>query len=130
MYDATLVTVVILLLLVTVIQSLGNAVTQVEPYIIYSVLKATGYTHKGGLVMKKLILLMVLLLIPTMVMADSVTVKVGVVGENNEQWEQLIIPLKEEGIEIELVKFSDYVVPNQALFDGEVGLTPSSTITS
>ncbi|NLJ64309.1 MAG: ABC transporter substrate-binding protein [Christensenellaceae bacterium] len=73
--------------------------------------------------MKKLILLMVLLLIPTMVIADSVTVKVGVVGENNEQWEQLIIPtLKEEGIEIELVKFSDYVVPNQALFDGEVDL--------
>lgn len=55
--------------------------------------------------------------------AETVKVKVGVVGENNEQWEQVIIPaLKAEGIEIELVKFSDYIIPNQALADGEVDL--------
>ncbi len=50
-------------------------------------------------------------------------IKVGVVGENNQQWEQVIIPtLKKEGIEIELVKFSDYIIPNQALADGDVDL--------
>ena len=54
---------------------------------------------------------------------DVTKVKVGVVGENNEQWEQVIIPtLKEEGIEIELVKFSDYIIPNEALANGDVDL--------
>jgi D-methionine transport system substrate-binding protein len=73
--------------------------------------------------MKKIFAIILALFIPFAVSAESVTVKVGVVGENNEQWEQLIIPtLEKEGIHIELVKFSDYIVPNQALFDGEVDL--------
>lgn len=56
-------------------------------------------------------------------LAETTHVKVGVVGENNEQWEQVIIPtLEKEGIEIELVKFSDYIIPNQALADGDVDL--------
>ena len=54
---------------------------------------------------------------------EEIHVKVGVVGENNEQWEQVIIPtLAQEGIEIELVKFSDYIIPNQALANGDVDL--------
>ncbi len=72
--------------------------------------------------MKKFLVLLVALLIPFSVLAET-TVKIGVVGESNEQWEQLIIPkLKEEGIIIELVKFSDYVIPNQALMEGEIDL--------
>ncbi len=56
-------------------------------------------------------------------LGETTKVKIGVVGENNEQWNQVIIPmLKEEGIEIELVKFSDYVIPNQALADKEIDL--------
>lgn len=55
--------------------------------------------------------------------AQTTKVKVGVVGENNEQWEQVIIPtLAQEGIEIELVKFSDYIIPNEALANGDVDL--------
>lgn len=55
--------------------------------------------------------------------AEEVHVKVGVVGENNEQWEQVIVPtLAEEGIIIELVKFSDYIIPNQALAQGEIDM--------
>ena len=66
--------------------------------------------------MKKIFAIILALFIPFAVSAESVTVKVGVVGENTEQWEQLIIPtLEKEGIHIELVKFSDYIVPNQAL---------------
>ncbi len=54
---------------------------------------------------------------------EEIHVKVGVVGENNEQWEQVIIPtLAEEGIIIELVKFSDYIIPNQALAQGEIDM--------
>ncbi|MDO5297805.1 MAG: MetQ/NlpA family ABC transporter substrate-binding protein [Clostridia bacterium] len=70
-----------------------------------------------------LVLALVLTLICVSALADTTKVKVGVVGENNEQWEQVIIPtLAEEGIEIELVKFSDYIIPNEALANGDVDL--------
>ena len=54
--------------------------------------------------------------------ADTVTVKLGVVGENNEQWEPVIEALAEENIKLELVKFSDYSLPNQSLADGEIDI--------
>lgn len=54
--------------------------------------------------------------------AEPVKVKIGVVGENNEQWTPVIESLKTEGIEIELVKFADYPLPNQALADGDIDL--------
>ena len=74
--------------------------------------------------MKKLLaIILALSLCLCAALACAETVKVGVVGENNEQWEQVIIPtLAAEGIEIELVKFSDYIMPNIALADGEVDL--------
>lgn len=53
---------------------------------------------------------------------DNKTIKLGVVGENNEQWNPVIDKLKSEGITLELVKFSDYTQPNQALADGEIDL--------
>lgn len=52
----------------------------------------------------------------------EVVVKIGVVGENNEAWIPVIEKVKEEGIIIELVKFADYTLPNQALADGEIDL--------
>ncbi|SPF69477.1 NLPA lipoprotein [Propionibacterium ruminifibrarum] len=59
---------------------------------------------------------------------ERVTVKVGVVGDNNEPWETAAEALEEnENIEIELVKFSDYVQPNQALSDGSVDLNSFQT---
>ncbi len=51
-----------------------------------------------------------------------VVVKVGVVGENNEQWEVIKEELLKENITLELVKFADYTLPNQALADGEIDL--------
>lgn len=53
---------------------------------------------------------------------EPVTVKLGVVGENNEQWEPVIEALAKENITLELVKFADYSLPNQALADGEIDL--------
>ncbi len=53
---------------------------------------------------------------------EAVTVKLGVVGENNEQWEPVIAALAKENIKLELVKFADYTLPNQALADGEIDL--------
>ena len=47
-------------------------------------------------------------------------VKLGVVGENNEAWEFVKDKLKDDGIDIEIVKFSDYNQPNGALADGSL----------
>lgn len=55
-------------------------------------------------------------------LSEPVTVKLGVVGENNEQWEPVIEALAEDNITLELVKFADYSLPNQALADGEIDL--------
>ena len=53
---------------------------------------------------------------------DQNIIKLGVVGENNEQWTPVIDKLKNEGITLELVKFADYTQPNTALADGEIDL--------
>ena len=76
--------------------------------------------------MKKIVsLLLSLLLLSSLsaALAANQVIKVGVVGENNEQWEQVIIPaLAKEGVDLQLVKFGDYIMPNQALADGEIDL--------
>ena len=54
--------------------------------------------------------------------AEPVTIKLGVVGENNEQWKPVIAALAKENITLELVKFADYTLPNQALADGDIDL--------
>ena len=51
-----------------------------------------------------------------------VTVKVGVVGENNAAWDAVAKDLAKQDITIEIVKFSDYSQPNQALADGEIDI--------
>ncbi len=53
---------------------------------------------------------------------NQTVVKIGVVGESNEMWTPVIESLKEEGIEVKLVVFSDYKTPNKALSDGDVDL--------
>lgn len=53
---------------------------------------------------------------------DSVVVKIGVVGEYNAQWDTVNELLADEGIQVELVKFTDYAAPNRALNDGEIDL--------
>ena len=54
--------------------------------------------------------------------AEQTTIRLGVVGENNEYWTPVINRLADEGVTLELVKFSDYTQPNQALADGEIDL--------
>ena len=51
------------------------------------------------------------------------TIKIGVVGEKNEVWEEVIKRYKEgTGKKAELVKFSDYTQPNEALASGDIDL--------
>ncbi|MDD3809668.1 MAG: MetQ/NlpA family ABC transporter substrate-binding protein [Erysipelotrichaceae bacterium] len=73
--------------------------------------------------MKKLLALLALGVALTGCASSSKdTVKIGVVGENNEALDEVARLAKEEGINIELVNFSDYTLPNLALNDGEIDL--------
>lgn len=55
--------------------------------------------------------------------AKPVTVKLGVVGSIYEDlWAPAKEALKNEGITLEIVQFSDYVTPNNALANGEIDL--------
>ncbi|MDO5047956.1 MAG: MetQ/NlpA family ABC transporter substrate-binding protein [Anaerococcus sp.] len=54
---------------------------------------------------------------------DSSTIKVGVVGENNEVWEEVAKRYEDgTGKKIELVRFSDYNQPNEALLAKDIDL--------
>lgn len=50
------------------------------------------------------------------------TVTIGVVGEDNEVWDYVVEKLEGEGISAELVKFTDYTQPNNALDQGEIDI--------
>lgn len=68
--------------------------------------------------------LLVLLLTACGASAESAdTVTIGVVGEDNDVWDFVAEKLeKEEGITIELVRFTDYAQPNNALAQEEIDL--------
>lgn len=54
---------------------------------------------------------------------SATTVKLGVVGSIYEElWNPTKEELKNQGIELEIVQFSDYVTPNNALANGEIDL--------
>ncbi len=54
-------------------------------------------------------------------MASAEDIKVGVsVGEHAEILEQVVPIAKEKGLNIDIVEFTDYVMPNQALSDGDL----------
>lgn len=50
------------------------------------------------------------------------TVKIGVVGKGDAQWEPFVEAAAEEGITVELVDFGSYEQPNPALSEGEIDL--------
>ena len=55
--------------------------------------------------------------------AEPVTVTLGVVGSIYEDlWAPAKEALKDEGVDLEIVQFSDYVTPNIALANGEIDL--------
>ena len=88
--------------------------------------------------MKKIIKICVLLLtVPLFLAACSATasqdevrtVKVGVIGDKNDQWEHIQEQLvkNEEAVNIELVPFTDYVQPMIALESGDIDLHAALT---
>ena len=53
---------------------------------------------------------------------EPTVIKLGVVGESNEAWEVAKKTLADQNIDLQIVSFSDYTLPNQALSDGEIDL--------
>ncbi|MFV0440429.1 MAG: MetQ/NlpA family ABC transporter substrate-binding protein [Lachnospirales bacterium] len=53
---------------------------------------------------------------------ESTVVKVGLVGEYNQQWDTVAELVADDGIVLEYVKFTDYIAPNRALNDGETDI--------
>ena len=59
--------------------------------------------------------------------SDSDVVRIGVVGTFQDQWDVVQEILAEEGIEIELVFFTEWNIPNPALHNGETDLNAFQT---
>ena len=54
---------------------------------------------------------------------ETINLKIGVVGSIYEDlWANAVETLEDEGINLEIVQFSDYVTPNNALANGEIDL--------
>ncbi|MGL5042688.1 MAG: MetQ/NlpA family ABC transporter substrate-binding protein [Culicoidibacterales bacterium] len=60
--------------------------------------------------------------------AQAKTIKVGLNGGNSAQWEYVKSEAAKEGINLELVYFTDYIQPNRALVDGELQLNAFQTV--
>jgi D-methionine transport system substrate-binding protein len=58
---------------------------------------------------------------------DFTVVKMGINGEVTEVWTPIKEALAKDKIRLELVQFSDYVQPNQALEDGEIDMNAFQT---
>ena len=57
----------------------------------------------------------------------TVTVKLGLVGEDTRHWDKVKENLAKDGIILEYVNFSEYVLPNRALNEGEIDLNAAGT---
>lgn len=54
--------------------------------------------------------------------AECVTVRLGVVDEGKTSWQVFIDEAAKEGIDVELVGFTDYTTPNPALASGDIDI--------
>jgi D-methionine transport system substrate-binding protein len=59
---------------------------------------------------------------------ESTTVKLGISGTDTRIWDFVAKKAEKEGINIEIVPFSDYVAPNTALAEGELDVNAFQTI--
>lgn len=59
---------------------------------------------------------------------DNETIKIGVSGTDNRIWDFVAKKAEKEGLEIEIVSFSDYVQPNLALAQKELDANAFQTI--
>ncbi|PJK16129.1 methionine ABC transporter substrate-binding protein [Chryseomicrobium excrementi] len=56
------------------------------------------------------------------------TIKIGVNGADEPQWPVIVELAKEDGLNVEIVEFTDYIMPNKALAAGDIDLNAFQTI--
>lgn len=76
----------------------------------------------------KIVLLFIVTVLLFTGCSKNEAIKVGISGPDSQVWETISEQLKEEGIDLEIVRFSDYVQPNIALGEGEIDLNAFQTI--
>ena len=59
---------------------------------------------------------------------ETVKIKLGVSGTDTRIWDYVAEKAKKEGIDIEVVTFSDYVLPNTALAEKELDANAFQTV--
>jgi len=59
---------------------------------------------------------------------ETKKVKIGISGTDTQTWDYVSEKAAKEGIDIEIVSFSDYVQPNTALADGELDANSFQTV--
>lgn len=133
--DVIYVTVVVLVVMVSIIQIVGNAVARTSSPAHRAAKAAAAkaddaapsHTRRNVLIGASAVVVgFALYFIAngfTAAPAERVTVKMGVTGVI---YEELYAPAKaklaEEGIDLQIVQFSDYTTPNAALADGDIDL--------
>ncbi|MFD2761364.1 MetQ/NlpA family ABC transporter substrate-binding protein [Lentibacillus juripiscarius] len=75
------------------------------------------------------LLFMSLIAVSSACSSDAVsTVKVGISGSDTTVWDFVAKKAEKEGINVEIVRFSDYVQPNLALAEGELDANAFQTV--
>lgn len=64
---------------------------------------------------------------PASPIGGTKTVKLGLTGTDSKVWKEIQTRAAQEGIKLELIYFSDYVRPNQALAEGEISANAFQT---
>jgi D-methionine transport system substrate-binding protein len=59
---------------------------------------------------------------------ETKEIKLGISGTDTRIWDFIAKKAEKEGIDIEIVKFSDYVAPNTALAEGELDVNAFQTV--
>ncbi|KAB2329538.1 MetQ/NlpA family ABC transporter substrate-binding protein [Cytobacillus depressus] len=59
---------------------------------------------------------------------ETKTIKIGITGTDTRTWDYVAEKAAKEGIDIELISFGDYVLPNTALAEGELDANSFQTV--
>lgn len=83
--------------------------------------------------MKKFTFVIILLLLAGVIAgcaadSDAKTIKIGISGTDTRIWDFVKKKAEKEGLKLEIVKYSDYVQPNQALAGGDIDANAFQTI--
>jgi D-methionine transport system substrate-binding protein len=60
--------------------------------------------------------------------AKKEVIKLGITGDDHLIWDKIKVKLAKENIDLQLVSFSDYIRPNQALSEGDIDANAFQTI--